>query len=381
MNLKTVFKTCLLFLVLLAATNVESSQWPQKLNYLKDVVTELEDSAIVFRIEFQKPGIHFKGPTFYKKSVQMDFTDAFVKPAKRYFSTQDPLISQVYVSQFNADTVRVRFVHGEDDQNLADHFHWEKQGRFLIVRIDKKDTDILEELLKKIRKQTEGVVGEPAESPRPVPAAADTSFLSRTVKTEKPELLPEPKNIGQNEKTKPLQFLDYKNPSDYTQTDLMSSGMKMFSMLAVVLAVMFFIFYLFKKFVLKNGLLGAGGKWVKVLATGMLAPKKSIALVEVAGEILVLGISQNHIALLSTIRDEEKIQKMKSENGNSGKLWSAFKSKDESRGNDHEKADKSPDPFSKYLKRFSDGKSSKDQSIAGVNAMIQQNLGRMRMAQ
>ena len=46
--------------------------------------------------------------------------------------------------------------------------------------------------------------------------------------------------------------------------DMVASSWKMFYTLIFVLAAMFFLFYLFKKFVWKNGGLGGSGKSVKV---------------------------------------------------------------------------------------------------------------------
>ena len=77
-------------------------------------------------------------------------------------------------------------------------------------------------------------------------------------------------------------------------------------MLFLVVAFMLLLFYLFKKFVLKNTPFGGSGKLVQVLGTGFLGPRNNIALVEVAGDVLVLGISNDNITLLNHIEDEEK---------------------------------------------------------------------------
>jgi len=65
---------------------------------------------------------------------------------------------------------------------------------------------------------------------------------------------------------------------------------------------------------LKNTAFG-GGKLVQVLSTNFLAPKKNIALVEVAGEILVLGVSDQNISLLTSIREPERIEEIKNAHG------------------------------------------------------------------
>jgi flagellar biosynthetic protein FliO len=81
--------------------------------------------------------------------------------------------------------------------------------------------------------------------------------------------------------------------------------------LGLVLGAMFVVFHLFKKFGLKNSVFGGEGKPIKVLSTGFLAPRKSIALVEVAGDVLVIGISNDQISLLGNVQDPERIEQIK----------------------------------------------------------------------
>lgn len=58
--------------------------------------------------------------------------------------------------------------------------------------------------------------------------------------------------------------------------------------------------------------LGAGGKVVRTLHRVYLAPKQSIALVEVAGEILVIGVSGQSISMLTKIENQAALAKLRS---------------------------------------------------------------------
>ena len=93
---------------------------------------------------------------------------------------------------------------------------------------------------------------------------------------------------------------------------MFSASLKMVYTLGLVLGLMFIVFHLFKKFGLKNSVFGGEGKPIKVLSTGFLAPRKSIALVEVAGDVLVIGISNDQISLLGNVQDPERIEQIKS---------------------------------------------------------------------
>ncbi|MFQ5716337.1 MAG: flagellar biosynthetic protein FliO [Nitrospinales bacterium] len=374
----------------------------EKFNYLKHVATETKEDAIVFRFEFRKPLAFYKGPFFYKKSIQVDFANSFVQPAKRYFPTKNDLISQVYVAQFNPRTVRVRFVLGPEGQNVKDHFYLERKGRFLIARIEKNEPDILEELLKTVREQNETAVE--AATPAPIPTSTldrETSSKNILKSAWADERARPPATEAGNrvkrapdsaterlqqptEKKETFELLGLQEASVITPMDFRATGVKTFSMLAVILGLIFLLFYLFKKFVYKNGLLGGDAKLVKVLGTGMLAPRKNIALVEVAGEILVLGISNDQITLLSTIRDEEKIERIKSvrENGSSAKPWSPSWIKSGARRGDSDGSGHSgtEELISKYLTQQGSGKTSREQSIAGVKSLIRKNLGKIQTA-
>lgn len=53
-----------------------------------------------------------------------------------------------------------------------------------------------------------------------------------------------------------------------------------------------------------------GGALIQVLATSFVGPKKAITIVKVAGEHLVLGITNSEISFLSKIEDPEAIQQI-----------------------------------------------------------------------
>jgi flagellar biogenesis protein FliO len=119
---------------------------------------------------------------------------------------------------------------------------------------------------------------------------------------------------------------------------------------------------------------------VNVLGSGFLGPKKNIVLVEVAGEVLVLGMSQDNISLLTNITDPEKIEEIKSKGGKggSGLNWNlGNRQPEEARAS----AGMPAGQFSKYMKQFSGSeKISKGKSVSDVTAQIKQQMERFRTA-
>ncbi len=84
-------------------------------------------------------------------------------------------------------------------------------------------------------------------------------------------------------------------------------------MLGIVIAVMLLLLWLFKKY-----MNGAGGRFgrsqsspIKVLSTSFLGPKKSLSIVDVAGEVLVLGITAESITCLATLDREDALEEIK----------------------------------------------------------------------
>ena len=376
------------------------------MNFLKDVVSTVKDGKLVLRLEFEKPLGRHSDPIYYNKSVQIDFSQAYVQPAKRYFPTGDSDVTQVFAFQQTPNVLRLRLILSDASEKSTDRFQLEKSGRFLTVSLNKNNpADLLDHFLSRASKEVvtetsaeqdavqdaEQDLAEEApptitristrnEGTRNIFTPAEVKTISASLDSEKVVLR------GQEAKNTAAlpgvgKFGTRASKDDEPLT-LMSTGMRMVVMLSLVLALIFVIFFLFKKFVLKNTLFGGGEKIIKVLSTGYLAPKKNIALVEVAGEILVLGISNDNISLLANIDDEHRIERIKnsqSKPGAGGVMSSTGGSI--SRDSMLAGAPRSVQGFAKYLKQFS-GKEgdSREQSVMAVTDQIRKNMGRVKTA-
>jgi flagellar biogenesis protein FliO len=97
-------------------------------------------------------------------------------------------------------------------------------------------------------------------------------------------------------------------------TEFLSAALKMGLALAVVLAMIWSMSRLLKGRLAQGR--GQGGPLLQIRGTLPLGLKKQVALVEVPGAVLVLGITQDRIATLDRIVDAELIESIKA--GNSG---------------------------------------------------------------
>ena len=96
--------------------------------------------------------------------------------------------------------------------------------------------------------------------------------------------------------------------------DMISTALKMLSSLAVILGALLGLFYLARRMLNRDAVVG-GEKLVKVLANTYMGAKKSIALVEIPGAVLVLGVTGESINLLARIDDREIVEHVKSPKG------------------------------------------------------------------
>lgn len=90
--------------------------------------------------------------------------------------------------------------------------------------------------------------------------------------------------------------------------DVWDSVIRMASALAIVLAVMMILVAAAKRLFGTRLLASTGDPLVQVLGSGYLGPRKSIALVSVAGELLILGTTQTDLIPLGHITDPEQIR-------------------------------------------------------------------------
>jgi flagellar protein FliO/FliZ len=420
----------LVFASLAGASNEPEAKgkW-DSLNPLKNVHSHLMSNGHIVRLEFKNPVKNWVKPIFYEKSVQLDFPGAFIEPAKISFAADSSMITKVFASQFDGETLRVRFHIKPGANDVKERFKLVSQGRFIIVRFDTDYVEptkqiviatVAEKVVAKKTHYTE-VMGdkelaeflarasEKMKRKEAVLASADKKKESTTddeqnqsaeVKVKRAGMGVAPlvdqikkatlSNMDENKndtaQNKSKTKITTKDNTGFSLKDsrptgkpmeMIPSGLKMISMFAVVLGLMFLIFFGFKKYVLKNTAFGGGNKLVNVLGTWFLGPKKNIALVEVAGEVLVLGMSQENITLLSSIIDEEKIEEIKSASGK-GKI--RLGSNSTPAGEKRSVAAQAAGQFSSYMSKYSTPKGARDQTVADTKDQILQKIGKLKTA-
>jgi flagellar protein FliO/FliZ len=88
------------------------------------------------------------------------------------------------------------------------------------------------------------------------------------------------------------------------------SFFKMLASLAVVIALMIGAMYLLKKYFYQPSTAINGNSMIRIISTCHLNPKNSILLVDVLGQVMLLGVSNHQMSILGTITDPEVLDKV-----------------------------------------------------------------------
>ena len=93
------------------------------------------------------------------------------------------------------------------------------------------------------------------------------------------------------------------------QPDLWGAGLRTLAMLCIVLGILILVLFLLKRFsYLKQG--SGHRQLIRVLSSYHMTPKERIALIDVAGQKMVIGISPGNITCLAQIDQSEVLERI-----------------------------------------------------------------------
>lgn len=85
----------------------------------------------------------------------------------------------------------------------------------------------------------------------------------------------------------------------------------MLAALAIVIALMIGAMYLLKKYFFQPSAAISGNAMIHIISTCHLGPKNSILLIEILGQVMLLGISNQQMSILGTITDPDAMENIK----------------------------------------------------------------------
>ena len=102
------------------------------------------------------------------------------------------------------------------------------------------------------------------------------------------------------------EYLKYEEPGVAPMPNMFSASLRMITILLVLLALFFSVIFFLKKFQQRKSIQDKGP--ISVLFQLPVGSKESICLVDVMGEILVLGVTSAQISLLFKVEDADALK-------------------------------------------------------------------------
>lgn len=272
---------------------------------LKDVTTSVKDGKTVVQYTFDSRIDPRKvSYDFINDTVQVDVPNAFIEEKKRFTNVTDEKIKNLYSYQLDKKTLRLRINY--KDGNTASEFQGAVNTAFndnvmsVIIddgRVPLKAAATLPAKpinVVKVEDLTGEAEVEVVEAPTPIATAQELAENETPVNTKV-----DTTNLAESE-IPVLQATEAKEAkkSGSFLFRLMSS----FVILGLFAMGMFLLRKKWSKTQLKNP-----HTHIKVLTQHYLGPKKSLAIISVAGESILIGVTENNINLIKqlSLLDEE----------------------------------------------------------------------------
>jgi flagellar biogenesis protein FliO len=119
-----------------------------------------------------------------------------------------------------------------------------------------------------------------------------------------------PQETGAAEST-PAEPPDYDYEDPEFNDNTVSYPLMILRTIAVMGVIIIGIYFLFRMLLKNKNKLVSDSDIVKVLATYPLAANRIIQVVDIAGQVLVLGVSESNINLITELEDQEVIDRIK----------------------------------------------------------------------
>lgn len=87
--------------------------------------------------------------------------------------------------------------------------------------------------------------------------------------------------------------------------------LKMIAALALVLGIMIGLAFLVRRFFQQTGLATPDGSAINILTVKYLGPKSSIMIVDILGQAVVIGMSNQQMSYITTLDDVDALEKLK----------------------------------------------------------------------
>lgn len=283
---------------------------------------------------------------FQRNFIQVSLHDVSVFPAKNQ-NVKSPILDKIFAYQYQPDLARARILLKSDSQAFKNRTSWKVEGDSLIVEIASTGGDLVTTRAAAPQKRTSKISSKTSfkssasnagDDDKEVLTATNTASDAAEDKIVQ-EILADTKKSPSSASNslkasgdEPL-FLA-KEPSnkisaEKAEKSSSSPVKKMASGLLTVIALMGAVAFGFRKFVQGRGLslVGRQNRIIDVVSTHLLGAKKSISVIKVGDQYMVISIAGDNINLLSVLGPEARIERYLDDNQIGGNFDSALKNK------------------------------------------------------
>ena len=291
--------------------------------------TSGEDFRLIFDFE-KTPSTKV---TFKKDLAQIEVSNAYSIPSKKTFELNRSGIKEILVYQFDKKTLRIRIFPLTGMEKLRKDLSFTTEGNKLVINLQKVvgvgqpipasvDAKKNAKAATSAKKEKASKVTKKAERKAKVKTIAKSAAKTKNKVTPQADeklnfnLIP---SASAAETADSKGFLNYTEPKAPTVPSLGEALVKVISSLFIVLAIVIFLAFIAKKY---RGTIEAklGSKnEVKVISSHFIGVKKEVTIIEIGGEILVLGVTSQNINLLAKYDDPDMIDQIKLKNRTPGK--------------------------------------------------------------
>lgn len=279
-------------------------------------------------------------PSFDRDFFQLSIAGTSIFPAKTV-ETKEKNIKKVFSYQYEPGVTRTRIYLGKKADTMKSALSWKLEGKRLVVAVDGNVQAQLPTQTKSTPVAVDNLALNAAGNSKVASTAAAKSEVltndeeallkamtdrldkreataattaatnnTTTAKAEETKKAVEPPAKAANEDL----FSGMKRDPASAQNDPTKAAAggfgKVFLNLILVLGLIGGVAWGFRKFVLKKGLaLGAQNNLIRPISSYSLSPGRSLSIVRIGDEVLVLGVTNSNISLITSLGPDSGIDK------------------------------------------------------------------------
>ncbi len=279
-------------------------------SHLLDIRSYSDKEAFVVELKFDKAApTQGLGTEYINETIQVNIPSGFLAQGTRTAKINNGQVSTLYTYQADKDTLRSRIIlrKGLAAEKFKGQVAVIPDGNYLKIRVVDNEPKTAAQILDAAPVLPQALRSEIAKEFTPVSEnnlAASAAASLPTVNSQNTPALGAPTSAFASESTAVAQTEEAKipvlNKGKLKSMKSESSLKSLFIAVAAVAAFALLMFFVSRQWI-KVGRKNIKANQIKVITQHYLAPRKSLAIIRVAGESILIGITDNAITPIKTL--------------------------------------------------------------------------------